>query len=267
MGFGLLDAVKEASYGRWVQLTATVLWGSLMVEFVFDLIGGARRRKAPADDAEPVTVAAPVRGRWKAHNSPADKVPSHGTHHLGQTYAIDIVRVPEDTGSPAFGWWPVFRRNEDFPAYGSPILAPGAGTVVSAVDWRRDHRARNSWPALVYFMVVEQIARSMGPKSGILGNFVTVELDGGSASGSPVYALYAHLKRGSVAVRPGDRVTAGQQLAECGNTGNSTEPHLHFQLMDAADPDAAKGVPFAWEGVGVPANGEHFAVANQSTAA
>lgn len=262
MGWNLLP------YVRWVFVIAMVLWLSLCAEVLVRIGAGLVRRarnggSEPATRDDAVTVATPVRGRWKAHNSPADKVPSHGTHFLAQTYAIDIVRVPEDTGSPAFGFWPVFRRNEDFPAYGSPILAPAAGTVVTAVDWRRDHRARNSWLALLYFFLVEGIARGVGPKSNIVGNHVTVKLDGDR----PVYALFAHLKRGSVSVRPGDRVAAGQQLAECGNTGNSTEPHLHFQLMDAADPNAAKGVPFAWEGIGVPANGEYFAAAERSAAA
>ncbi|MFD6171816.1 hypothetical protein ACFWH0_22935 [Streptomyces coeruleorubidus] len=51
---------------------------------------------------------------------------------------------------------------------------------------------------------------------------------------------------------------AGQVLARCGNSGNSSEPHLHFQLMDGPDPDAARGIPFTWHGIGVPANGEIF---------
>ncbi len=65
----------------------------------------------------------------------------------------------------------------------------------------------------------------LGP-GRILGNHVVLDL------GDEVYAALAHLRRGSVRVRPGDRVAAGQQLAACGNSGNSTEPHLHFQLMD-----------------------------------
>ncbi|GCD94686.1 hypothetical protein [Embleya hyalina] len=43
-------------------------------------------------------------------------------------------------------------------------------------------------------------------------------------------------------------------------TANSSEPHVYFQPMDAADPDVARGIPFTWRGLGVPANGELFAV-------
>ncbi|MFD6414525.1 M23 family metallopeptidase, partial [Nocardia asteroides] len=70
--------------------------------------------------------------------------------------------------------------------------------------------------------------------------------------------LYAHVRRGSLAVREGDRVTAGQVLGRCGNSGNSTEPHVHFQLMDGPDPDTARGVAFTWHDLGVPRNGEVF---------
>src|SRR5262249_8228422 len=60
------------------------------------------------------------------------------------------------------------------------------------------------------------------------------------------YALYAHLAPGSVAVTTGQEVRAGQMIGRVGHTGNSTAPHLHFQLMDSADPLTAKGVPCAF---------------------
>ncbi|WP_434591918.1 M23 family metallopeptidase [Streptomyces sp. A5-4] len=72
--------------------------------------------------------------------------------------------------------------------------------------------------------------------------------------------MYAHLQQGSLTVGPGDRVERGQLLARCGNSGNTTEPHPHFQLMDGPDPDTSHGIPFTWTGVGVPRNGEHFTV-------
>ncbi|MFF3546144.1 M23 family metallopeptidase [Streptomyces platensis] len=216
--------------------------------------------RAPSGDttgpaAEPVLTAAPVTGRWKAQNSPADKVPSHGTRAYGQAYAIDIVAEPASGARPGFGWWPLARRGADFPAFGAPLLAVADATVVHADDRQRDHLSRTSWPALVYFLVVEAVFRSLGGARRVIGNHVILDLGGGT------YALYAHVRRGSLTVRPGDRVRSGQPIGQCGNSGNSTEPHVHFQLMDAAAPDAADGLPFTWQGVGVPANGETFEAA------
>lgn len=126
-------------------------------------------------------------------------------------------------------------------------------TVVHASDGRRDHLSRNSGPALAYLMLVEASLRDMAGARWIVGNHLVLDLGDGT------YAAYAHLRRGSLRVRAGDTVRAGQLLAHCGNSGNSTEPHVHFQLMDHPDLDVARGIPFTWRGIGVPANGEVFA--------
>ncbi|MFJ5104594.1 peptidoglycan DD-metalloendopeptidase family protein [Streptomyces sp. NPDC088554] len=213
----------------------------------------AEKRRTPPP---PLEVAVPVTGSWTALNSPADKVPSHGTHGYGQTYAIDIVADPEPGSGgtrPAFAKvWPIVRRNRDFPAFDQPILAVADATVVHAGGGQRDHLSRNSLPALGYLMLLESGVREIGGARFIVGNHLVLDLGDGT------YAMYAHLRRGSLSVRAGDRVHAGQVLARCGNSGNSTEPHLHFQLMDHPDLDVAQGVPFTWQGIGVPANGEAF---------
>ncbi|CAM5369489.1 M23 family metallopeptidase OS=Streptomyces tendae OX=1932 GN=GUR47_22000 PE=4 SV=1 [Streptomyces tendae] len=208
---------------------------------------------APGRSREPVEVAPPVTGRWSALNSPADRTPSHGVHAYGQTFAIDLVAEPEPGARPGFrALWPLARRSRDFPAFGAPLLAVADGTVVRADDGQRDHLSRTSLPALLYLMLVEGSVRELAGARRIVGNHLVLDL------GDGVHALYAHVQRGSFTVREGDRVRAGQVLARCGNTGNSTEPHVHFQLMDGPDPDSARGVPFTWTGIGVPRNGEIF---------
>ncbi|MFF9116165.1 M23 family metallopeptidase [Streptomyces massasporeus] len=208
---------------------------------------------APRAAREPVGVDPPVTGRWSALNSPADRTPSHGVHSYGQTFAIDILAEPEPGARPAFRWlWPLARRPQDFPAYGAPVLAVADGTVVRAEHRQRDHLSRTSLPGLLYLMLPEGMVREVAGVHRILGNHLVLDL------GNDTYAAYAHLRRGSLTVGVGDRVRAGQILARCGNSGNSSEPHLHFQLMDGPDPGAARGVPFTWRGIGVPRNGETF---------
>jgi len=75
----------------------------------------------------------------------------------------------------------------------------------------------------------------------VAGNHINLDLGGG------VYAMYAHLQPGSLRVKLGQRVTRGQVLGLVGNTGNSSQPHLHFQLMDRNSPLASEGIPYSLE--------------------
>ncbi|WP_030623494.1 M23 family metallopeptidase [Streptomyces sclerotialus] len=214
------------------------------------------RRRIETESPAPVEVEPPVTGRWSALNSPADKVPSHGTHGFGQTYAIDITAEPE-TGPerPAPVWfWPVARPARAYPAFGAPLHAVADATVVHAEDGQRDHLSRSSLVGVLYFWLVEGVGRTLGGTRRVVGNHVVLDL------GEGTYAMYAHVQQGSLKVRAGDAVRAGQVLGHCGNSGNSTEPHVHFQLMDGPDLDTARGIPFNWRGVGVPGNGAKFTV-------
>ena len=135
------------------------------------------------------------------------------------------------------------RAPEEFSAFGRPVVAVAPGTVVAATDRQRDHRSRESLPALLWMMAASGPAREIAGVRWILGNHVVVDHHDGT------YALYAHLRRGSLAVAVGEDVAAGQQLAEVGNTGNTSEPHLHVHLMDDADPHVGRGIPFRWTNI------------------
>jgi hypothetical protein len=207
--------------------------------------------------AEPIAVRAPVCGRWSAVNSPADRVPSHGLHAYGQTYAIDLLHVPGGTYRLRLGWSPATRSPSEFPSFGQPVVAPADGTVVRVHDRARDHRSRSSWPGMLLWFV-EGTLRELGGPGRLLGNHVVLEVAPGA------YAAVAHLRHGSVTVRPGDRVQAGQAIVACGNSGSSTEPHVHFQLMDHPRRLLAAGLPFRLVGAadddgrpaGIPGMGE-----------
>jgi hypothetical protein len=190
-----------------------------------------------------VLLALPFTGRWLARNSPARRVPSHGTDLLGSRYAIDFIGVDDRRRTARRRDWRTFLATEPperFLAFGAPILAPAGGTVVSAHDGETDHAARRSQLALIPY-AIGQAGRLRAGVAAIAGNHLIVELaDGGG------YVAVVHLRVGSLRVGVGDRVTVGQQVAECGNSGNSTQPHVHLQVSDRADMASAHGVPMAF---------------------
>ena len=114
---------------------------------------------------------------------------------------------------------------EDYYCWGEPILAPAAGTVVSRLDGLPDMSPGQMDP--------------LNPP----GNHVVLDL------GNDEYALFAHFMSGSVEVAEGDEVTAGDVLGLCGNSGNTSEPHLHFHIQDT---------PNFGEGDGKPAFFNHY---------
>lgn len=193
---------------------------------------------------DPVELALPFRGRWLARNSPARRVPSHGTDLMGGRYAIDFVAVDErrrtartrDLGT-FFGTEPPGR----FIGYGQPILAPVDGTVVAVHDGEPDHEARRSQLSLVGYLLGQAGRLRRGP-AALAGNHVILALPDRSA-----FVVLAHLRAGTVRVAVGDPVRTGTALAECGNSGNSTQPHVHVQVMDRPDPVTARGVPMVFD--------------------
>lgn len=190
-------------------------------------------------ERDPVLLALPFRGRWLVQNSPARRVPSHGTHLFATTYAIDFVAVQGRRTAPERDWRTLLSTEppERFFAFDLPILAPAAGRVVSVHDGEPDHSARRSQVALLSY-ALSQASRVRAGAAAIAGNHVIVELATPGA-----FVVLAHLRAGSLQVRPGDAVTTGDVIGRCGNSGNSTQPHVHLQVMDAADPFTAQGVP------------------------
>ena len=192
-----------------------------------------------------VEIALPFAGRWLAINSPARRVPSHGVDLLGQRFAIDFVGVDNqhrDADSSDWRTWLHTEPPERFYSFGRPILAPADGVVVAVHDGEPDHEARRSQLALVSY-ALGQAGRLRQGVAAVAGNHVVVAL-----RDSGVFAALVHLRRGSLRVTVGDAVATGQPLAECGNSGNSTQPHVHVQLMDSVDLTVARGVPVLFRG-------------------
>jgi hypothetical protein len=142
----------------------------------------------------------------------------------GQSYAVDFFGLGP-WGLRASGWRPADPAA--YAIFGAALRAPCAGTVVRAArDWP-DYEIPES----------DQVNR--------LGNHVILRCGGAEI-------VFAHMRQGRVAVAPGDRVDVGDPLGEVGNTGASTEPHLHIHAQRPA-PDGAP--PISGEPLGLRIDG------------
>jgi len=190
----------------------------------------------------PVVLDLPFLGRWRAEISPARRVPSHGTDLFGITHAIDFVAVDDGGRSAPRTWrsWLSSEAPESFVGFGRQLFAPVAGTVVVAHDGEPDHVGRRSALTLVPY-TLGQAARVRAGIAAIAGNHVVIAI----APAGPFVAL-VHLRLGSLHVGVGDAVSVGDPLAECGNSGNSTEPCVHIQVTDSVDWLRARGIPMAF---------------------
>lgn len=189
--------------------------------------------------ATPFPLELPFTGRWLVQNSPASRVPSHGTELFGTSHAIDFVPVDASGRSAprTLASLVVAERPEAFPGFGLPILAPVAGDVVTAHDGEPDHAAVRA-PVAALWYALTQSSRIRAGAAAIAGNHVVIRSGG-------VLVLLAHLRSGSVRVRVGDVVRPSEQIGECGNSGNSTEPHLHIQVSASVARDG-RGIPLVF---------------------
>lgn len=193
--------------------------------------------------SSPVLLSLPFTGRWLVQNSPARRVPSHGVDLLGQRYAIDFVGVDaRGRTAPVRDWRTALATEppERFVAFGAPILSPVDGVVVAVHDGEPDHEARRSQLALIPY-ALGQAGRLRRGTGAVAGNHVVI-----ADRVSGMFVALVHLRRGSLGVRAGAEVTAGEQIGECGSSGNSTQPHVHVQAMDSTDLAVARGVPLAF---------------------
>lgn len=196
-----------------------------------------------------VDLGYPFEGYWLTQNSPANRVPSHGTTLFASSFAIDFVPVDETGRTAPITFASLVRPEppERFPGFGRPILAPVQGIVVGVHHSAPDHRAFRWLPSVGYALT--QRRRAAAGWSELAGNHVMIQARDG------LVVAVCHLQRASVQVRLGQGVGVGEPLGRCGNSGNSTEPHVHLQAIDRLEPSHASAVPITFGGR-LPRNGE-----------
>ncbi|UHA74214.1 M23 family metallopeptidase [Paenibacillus sp. 481] len=130
---------------------------------------------------------------------------SYHYEHQNQRYAYDIIMTKDGAsykGDPT--------RNESYYAFGKEVLAPADGVIVEVVNNVADNKP----------------GELPNDPSNLAGNYVWIDHENGE------YTLMAHFKKDSIKVKKGERVKAGQLLGLCGNSGNSSEAHIHMHLAN-----------------------------------
>lgn len=160
----------------------------------------------------PLTL--PFAGAWRVAWGGRSLSDNAHAFTVDQRFAYDFVIVKDGTTHEGNG-----AKNEQYFAFGRPIEAPAAGKVAAVGDGIDDNVP----------------GEMNGGKP--FGNFVVLD------HGNGEFSVLAHLQKWSVAVKVGDAVEAGRLLGLCGNSGNSSEPHLHFHLQNGATPGQGEGLP------------------------
>ncbi|MEO6207396.1 MAG: M23 family metallopeptidase [Candidatus Limnocylindrales bacterium] len=189
----------------------------------------------PVTQGDPIRVGPPLTGpNWVAVNgccrlSPhrGAMIPIGGRINASERYAVDWARldlteIQVGENLRSFSGDP--DDNADYLAYDQPVLAVANGVVAVVSDGLPD--------------MTPNVLQDDLPLKDYGGNYIVLKISEG------VYAFYAHLKSGSMKVDVGDTVHLGDEIGRTGNSGNTSESHLHFHLMDGLAPLTSRNLPF-----------------------
>ena len=155
----------------------------------------------------------PFKGEWSVTWGGDTKEQNYHVESVAQKNAFDIL-IKDEQGSTHKGSG---EANEDYYAFGKELYAPCDGEVVLVVDGVKDN-----------------VPGVLNPIY-IPGNTVIIKTNNGE------FAFFAHFKQNSITVKQGQKIVTGELLGLCGNSGNSSEPHLHFHLQNVEDMTKATG--------------------------
>ena len=185
-------------------------------------------------DEHPIVIAPPLRGKWIAGDSVNNRPDAahrravlieDGHAWLAQRFAIDWVQYQTINGVRTT-WKGPEAQNDSYFCYDQPIYSVADGTVVDMTDGLPENVPHSG----KYAIAIDA--------DNAAGNHVVVEI------APHRFVLYAHMRPGTVRVKIGDNVHVGEIVGHVGNTGSSTEPHLHLHIDDQPSFLAGNGVPY-----------------------
>jgi len=176
-------------------------WAFLGVQFV--------RVQLPPSAAEAVLLDPPFHGEWYVFHGGRSSLMNHHFTWRQQRHALDILKL---VGGRSYKGDDA--KLESYAAFGQDLLAPADGVVAAVVHDQPDQPIGGS------------------DLSQPAGNRVVIEI------APDRFVMLAHLLKDSATVAKGDRVSRGQRVGRCGNSGNTSEPHLHLQVQNRVDFEA-----------------------------
>lgn len=175
-----------------------------------------------------VKYSLPFLGSWTTVNGGVDKSSSYSWGIPVQRYAYDFLVLDKDGKS----YTGDLSKATNYHCYGKKILAPADGMVIEVGSGCSDS----------LILGKGQVDCSA---PDIRGNYILIR------HAEEEYSLLAHLQPGSIGVKVGETVKRGQSIACCGNSGNSSEPHLHLQLQNGMGFFNSAGLPMEFENISV----------------
>jgi len=195
----------------------------------------------------PIVIEFPLRGEWNVPTTPAKRVPSHGTNRMGLRYAFDFLKTDlknknKDYNASLLRFLLLGIPLNKFYCWGEKIYAPCDGEIVAIVDGISE-RKHVHWlrESIIAIRKSSTFNENRDDYCMIAGNYIIMKCSDG------VYMAFVHLQTNSINVSVNEKIVKGSFLAKVGHSGNSTSPHLHFQLMDNSDIKNANGVSCLFE--------------------
>ncbi|MEP6647871.1 MAG: peptidoglycan DD-metalloendopeptidase family protein, partial [Saprospiraceae bacterium] len=211
---------KKQSYRRYrADFVKGLYWLSIapneknnIAGFYFNEYDGPGEKPSMTRNKTKMTL--PFTGEWIVFWGGDTKEQNYHIISRSQKNALDIMKMDEKEKTFRTNG----KKNEDYYAFGQPLIAPCDAEVVTVID---------------------------GVKDNIPGEMNTDQVTGNTVvlkTAAVEYILFAHFKLNSIKVKVGDKVTRGQMLGLCGNSGNSSEPHLHFHIQDKENMIGSTGI-------------------------
>ncbi|HKA35899.1 MAG TPA: M23 family metallopeptidase [Thermoanaerobaculia bacterium] len=226
---GKFSADADALYALKLAFDEPVAEKVDRVSIRLESAGGTASLDVPvAEYAQKTRLVFPLKGDFMVVTGHVSAPQGH--EERSQLYAYDVVGLGPHlellTGDGS--------KNEDFVGFGKEVLAPAAGVVTYARDDVADNPSTGNQD-------FEKLLALADPPWGVGGNCAVID------HGNGEWSFLAHMKRGSVRVKKGDRVVQGQVVGQLGNSGATTGPHLHYHLMDGPKILVSDGLPARFE--------------------